>query len=358
MLSKKSFLVFIYLYLASFGSLAHKSKDSREAAFTIPDSRNSFERVLGGFWSFFTEVSHIAVRRLYSEEEAPDTLTIHEDSEGLVVFIHGLNSRPQQWWSYIEPFRETFPSHTLYTPAVLERGQISLHEAAQPVIDSIRTYADTHPTNRIVIIGTSNGARIGHHVVNRLPITNNILLISIAGALRGSQTMSLANYLGISTLMGYRPVIQRELSFESPEALRLLEDSHERAEDGNTHYAYFGTASDHLLIDRTAPHFPLPRSLHVHMDEVGHSSIVHQVRDSTLSLTQAYFARGFVDAPTLSPPYPSNVVSIQRITDTGHRHTVHEAPGIVLRRPTIAAAATAFLAAFAIQMAPAGRSGF
>jgi pimeloyl-ACP methyl ester carboxylesterase len=100
----------------------------------------------------------------------------------LIVMIPGLNSSPLAFSNY---FTEKDPGVSCFTPHIYKKGYCPVKEAAAPLIKPVQSYADQYPDNPIVIIGHSQGAKIGARLERKLK-AKKIHFISIAGPHGGS----------------------------------------------------------------------------------------------------------------------------------------------------------------------------
>lgn len=83
----------------------------------------------------------------------------NKESEGLYVFVHGLQGYPSIWNRHREQL-ENEQNRDVFVPYVPLSGNGDLEEVASPILEVIKTYIAEHPLKPICLIGHSNGGRI------------------------------------------------------------------------------------------------------------------------------------------------------------------------------------------------------
>jgi len=115
-----------------------------------------------------------------------------QTNEGLLLFVHGLQSSPYVWKRYITEVHKTYPNMYCLAPHIPFEGDCDLALAAQPILELVQDYADKHPEKPIVLVGTSNGARINMYMETKLTssIPRKLLVASIAGVHYGTKQLN------------------------------------------------------------------------------------------------------------------------------------------------------------------------
>ena len=135
-----------------------------------------------------------------------------KNSEGLYLFVHGLQSHPHVWHDYIDQLKEKNPNVDIKAPYVTKRGNCSLEEATEPLKKMVLDYIEKHPGKPICFIGTSNGGRIIAFLSTFLRgYKTAIKVCSIAGVFLGTSVIKTIKKWGISRLLRLTNVILEEL---------------------------------------------------------------------------------------------------------------------------------------------------
>ncbi|MBS0624857.1 MAG: hypothetical protein JSS32_02265 [Verrucomicrobia bacterium] len=147
-----------------------------------------------------------------------------QESRGLCLMIHGLNSSPKQWESYTRQFRKEFPNAHLVVGSVHKAGNCSLQDAANPFVELVENYMEKCPGKPIVFIGTSNGARVAADVESRVNPEGlkSLTSFSVAGVLGGSKVVDWAHKFCRCLSRLHHPAIKRDLSSMSQESQALV----------------------------------------------------------------------------------------------------------------------------------------
>lgn len=146
----------------------------------------------------------------------PDSIDFSK--KRLIVCIHGVYGSPSELKNLVHELQAKDPSQqsTIFVPRVLARGADPLDQMAEEIFASIQKWAlEGDPGKELVLVGVSNGARISRAIETRLTKENRVNIeqlrvVSVVGARRGSSLVTLANYLGLSW------AISKPLSEEMP----------------------------------------------------------------------------------------------------------------------------------------------
>ncbi|MBM3206803.1 MAG: hypothetical protein FJZ43_04250, partial [Candidatus Staskawiczbacteria bacterium] len=230
--------------------------------------------------SILKEGLHYLNHILFGNFHCKTTNNTTKQNNGLIVYIHGLNSSTSDGNLYKRDIQQILPNEfEIFVPNVKRKGNCSLQEAAQPILEEIEQYIEKNPGKPIQLIGHSNGGRIAAYIETCLrekPV--HIRLTGIAGAFRGSDTLALGNYLGISKLFVPK-IVQKELKTNSETAIKLMNKMKEDIKVGSRTYTFYATTNDLAIpnIQSTHPNIG-HHAEYVLLSHCGHSSIVSVVR--------------------------------------------------------------------------------
>lgn len=256
------------------------------------DARSSFLKSIHLIQSVFNEIKYLLLLGYYRYISSPPQLRLsdsawNEDSEGLIVFIHGLRTDPAAWFAQLS----LIPIDTkidLFAPVVHQRGMCSLEQAVTPLLPKIKDYTQKHPEKPICLLGTSNGGRIAAWLETELRESSPqtpVKVSSVAGVHFGSSRMALVDKLGISKWF-YPNELRQELNYGSTKAHELL--NRVRAPIGPScaprSYELFATREDLTIpdLDSTLPRLDKGEQFHI-VHGVGHSSIVSAVAEKQMN---------------------------------------------------------------------------
>jgi hypothetical protein len=127
----------------------------------------------------------------------------------LIVCFHGLNSHPIQFKRIIDELEKSNLSNfDIYIPKIIQRGNGKLDDMIQPIFEVISEWAKSDGDKQLILIGTSNGGRIGRAIeakltsnLDNLGNIKKIKSIYIVGACKGSSLADLGHNLHLSFLM-------------------------------------------------------------------------------------------------------------------------------------------------------------
>jgi hypothetical protein len=156
-----------------------------------------------------------------------------EDSDGLIVMVHGLGEGGASEWNAHVSILEKYPTIDIFTPQVVKDGRCALNESAEPILTKVSDYAKKHPNKPVCLIGLSNGSRIVTWIETKLrnehPKTS-VRVSTIAGIHLGTWGINLLAYLRVPQILQrigwqkkFPQVLCEELSVGSARSKALLE---------------------------------------------------------------------------------------------------------------------------------------
>jgi hypothetical protein len=208
-----------------------------------------------------------------------------KNSEGLYLFVHGLQSHPHVWHDYIDQLKEKNPNVDIKAPYVTKRGNCSLEEATEPLKKMVLDYIEKHPGKPICFIGTSNGGRIIAFLSTFLRgYKTAIKVCSIAGVFLGTSVIKTIKKWGISRLLRLTNVILEELDEGSDVSAKLMSKMQASLKTGNIRSFDFFAAHKDRKVSNPLSSLPIIKKGEEHFLVVGtgHSSIVPIVKDFVL----------------------------------------------------------------------------
>lgn len=237
------------LNIPSRDSALRKELDQRALWVKVADAIVSIFRELVFLLSLLFRAVY---RALYEVKEMPASMKIIQqpESQGLMVFVHGLRSFPEIWSNQLS-FLEQQPVD-IFVPHVPEKGMCSLEEAVAPIYPLIRDYAQQNPQKPISLLAHSNGSRIvslmDKYLREDAP-QSPVRVSAIAGVILGSSRMDQIDRFGIASY--FYPQIANELKYGSVTARALLESLAAPLPDGCAprSYEFFATPEDFSVPD-------------------------------------------------------------------------------------------------------------
>jgi len=148
-------------------------------------------------------------------------------SEGLYVLVHGLNSHPAIWQAHVDLLKSE-TKRDLFIPYLPLKGNAPLKDVATPLLEVIETYAAQHPAKPICLIGVSNGGRICTWLETHLrssAASTPVKVSTIAAVHFGTSRMDLVKgfhqWTGWS--LGYDLSVVNDLCLGSDKAKEILD---------------------------------------------------------------------------------------------------------------------------------------
>jgi len=209
------------------------------------------------------------------------------ESQMLVVFIHGLNSSPLAWSNYLKEFPLDDPKASCFVPFVYKRGYCQLKTAADPILDVVQDYANDHPHNPIFLVGHSNGARIAAYLEQKIH-AKCIRLISIAGPHCGSKLINWMALMRLTQHFGFTREMVDEYLYKNPwvtnKLIKWQNKQKLKLNEGRDIKRIFFAAADDWRIFPTETSFPyLPNSEYHLMKGESHVTIIDAVANSVVA---------------------------------------------------------------------------
>ncbi len=200
------------------------------------------------------------------------------DSDALFLFLHGLDDHPRTWEEYLVTLNKT-GKYDLWAPIISERGNIDLDSALSDIAEPLKTYMNTWPNRPVVIVGTSNGARLGLILETQLrSIKSKLMLASIAGVHGGT------------TMIDYRPFnanpsLYHEISFLSQHCRDTISAARRPLNSGTKRHFVFYAAADEIQVSPRNSALPVldQNELFFFVRHTGHISVVEKIRDDLLA---------------------------------------------------------------------------
>lgn len=254
-------------------------------------------------------------RRLFPSLSSMIPTAPDNESPHLVVYLHGLNSHPVYFKDHIKRWQElgvldTDENHNriipnsnsnakkinIFCPHILKRGRLPVEICANPIFESIKLHysyialkdreLQRKSDKKLVIVGASNGARIGayiDHLCRNDPTLAGIpvLFISIAGALNGTTQMDRLNNLYIAPIL-YKKDFINEMVFNNPVNQTIIEHLKEPTlpHQGKRSFVFFASSTDTRVtpIDSSLPILNQDEECII-VHDVEHSCIVDYIID-------------------------------------------------------------------------------
>ncbi len=268
------------------------------------DKRPAVLKHLHFIQSLFKEIEYV-LNVLFYRYSSPKPkfynkeITWNKDSQGLIIFIHGLHSDPSTWFQQALLLSKNTKVDS-YAPIVPKRGVCSLDEATKPLLPKIIDYTKKNPGKPVCLLGASNGGRIALSLESKLRYSTPrtpVKISSIAGVHFGSSRVNRLEKHWI--LKWFCPgKVKQELKFGSTRAERLLEQVKKELPKNCAprSYDFYATREDLLIPDlsSTLPELGKGEKAHI-INGVGHSSIVAAVAreqmDSCFQWIQSFQSR-------------------------------------------------------------------
>lgn len=202
----------------------------------------------------------------------------------LVVFIHGMNSSPLAWSRYLTEMSNPDNKASFFIPYVYKKGYCKLSEAADPILDTVQSYADQYPDNPIYLIGHSNGARIAAYIEQGLN-AKKIHLVSISGSHCGSKLMKWINMAHLTRFFGIPEELIEELSYlgEWPTNKLIEWQDKQRKIEKKVERVFYATADDCRVFPIETSFPNLPNSSYYLCARESHVTLIDGVKDRILS---------------------------------------------------------------------------
>jgi hypothetical protein len=120
--------------------------------------------------------------------------TINTSTEGMIIFLHGLNATPYQFMHQLPLYLQN-KNIAIYIPRIFNKGLAPIEECGQQILTAIRDSMLTKSTSNIpiIIVGISNGGLIGMWLYPQLRTHfKNVYITTIGSPLNGTY---IANFL-------------------------------------------------------------------------------------------------------------------------------------------------------------------
>lgn len=221
-------------------------------------------------------------------------IRIKENGQCLFLFLHGLNSSAKRWKKYLEDLDANHPNVNYYAPAITKKGNCSLREAAQPLLQFLNEYTEnnSHP---ICIVGTSNGARLGAYLELKQEKKNlRIRTVTISGVHLGTRWMSILAFTGIGKRLGFDNEIINDLSYLNERTVERAIKWQESClrTNGRHSHAFYSLSTDERVWPWQSGMVRLDKATYRIFHGETHSSLANAIRQEVIAgnLTWAFEA--------------------------------------------------------------------
>ncbi|MEL7432081.1 MAG: hypothetical protein AAGI90_06120 [Chlamydiota bacterium] len=252
------------------------------------DKRSCVLKILHAIQSVWNECKYLVMVAYYRyvasiPQLRSKSVTWNPDSQGLIVFIHGLRNDPAAWFSQLS----LLPPNTkmdIFAPVVHKRGVCPLDQAVNPLLPKIEDYVKKNPKKPVCLLGTSNGSRVAAEIETRLreisPGTP-VKVSSVAGPHLGSSSLDLFDRFSCGLAnWRYPDGLKEELKYNSDKAKELLRRIKTPLPKGCAprSYEFYATTEDITIPDlvSTLPKLTM-REKHYLVHGESHGSIVSAI---------------------------------------------------------------------------------
>ena len=167
-----------------------------------------------------------------------------DKTKGLYVIIHGLLGTPKLSALTIAKYIDD-NYHDEFDIIVPHKGNCTLEQAGNPILDIIVDFINKHPTKPIHLIGSSNGSRIVSYleiVLRTLRPNTKIKITSIGGVYYGSDALYYLKFFKIANCVLHENIIS-SLTTGSNESINLINSMQLNTNISRT-YEFYATAND------------------------------------------------------------------------------------------------------------------
>ncbi|MGE0671381.1 MAG: alpha/beta fold hydrolase [Parachlamydiales bacterium] len=261
--------------------------------------------IIESYGTFFHCLLNKIYLIFYGIEDQMHSLTVPPE-EGffrrrLVVCLHGLGDNPSQFKKLMDEMENEDLSETdFFIPEIIEHGRARLDDMVSPILETIGTWAQTAGDKELVLVGTSNGARIARAIEaelihsERVGNIRRVKFVSIVGACKGSSLANLTalgHQLGLSLLMSYfvaENIIEEmpTTSERNAQLNRRWEEARQRPNAPRTDYTFIASPHDWLVpnFDSTLMETNAERSRYALVPGHGHCSIINASAKTVASI--------------------------------------------------------------------------
>jgi hypothetical protein len=198
-----------------------------------------------------------------------DTHVWKPNTKGLYVVVHGLLGTPKLSALSIANYIETHykDEYDIIVPIVPHKGNCTLEEASNPILNIIVDFIDKNPTKPIHLIGSSNGGRIVAYLevlLRSLRPSAKIKITGVGGVYYGSNALCYLKATGLARCILHEDII-RSLTTGSDNAISLINSMQTSSTDYRT-YEFYATANDWYIpnFDSCYPSLPINTNVTYH----------------------------------------------------------------------------------------------
>ncbi|HEV8052612.1 MAG TPA: hypothetical protein VGP47_08955 [Parachlamydiaceae bacterium] len=240
----------------------------------------------------FAKVTHLgADSYTYPADDLPWSTS--EESNGLYLFIHGLEGSHSDWKAYKEDVKNKNPMEHIFVPQVTLKGNCGLETAGKPLLEALENYLHKFPGKPVRIIGTSNGGRLAALYIeaNLDPAvlgSSPLSVVSLAGVNYGTKLIDNAKSTGLSGFLIHKQ-LEEEFGFGSEFARKSLMAWKAKQDVWNEQnktirHLFCASTEDFLVTDNSSslPYHETASSTYVVISGESHTSIVDALRKNVL----------------------------------------------------------------------------
>ncbi len=213
-------------------------------------------------------------------EQSPDGL----NKKGLIVFLHALDHPTGMWKEYIE-YMNSYNEYDIWVPVVKSHGNTDIYSALNGLVGPLKSYLTRWPSRPVVLIGSSNGARLALSLeVFFRDFPNKMLIVSISGLFQGTNRLWLR-------WMFTNSQFYKEYQYQSSDCLQLLSKAREplRRPELRQHI-FYGSGKDVAVVPLNSSYPVLGlREEFLYLPEEGHVSVVNIIKLEVLERAIQWF---------------------------------------------------------------------
>lgn len=176
-----------------------------------------------------------------------DSWNWNNNTSGLYVIVHGLLGTPKLSALSIAKYIDTHYTnkYDIIVPVVPHKGNCSLEEASNPILNIILDFIDKNPNKPIHLIGSSNGGRIVAHLeisLRSLRPNSRVRVTGVGGVYYGSNSLYYLRLIGLAQLILHKDII-KNLTTGSDHSTQLI-NSMQFDQSIKRSYEFYATAND------------------------------------------------------------------------------------------------------------------
>lgn len=226
--------------------------------------------MLGWILGLWSELVYLLKYKTYNEPENKYNV-FPEDADKIVIMLHGMNGAPSQFKFHVEELERRDPQIKFFIPFILNRGMASPEECGDLILSQIKV----KPNMKIVIVGISNGGRIGMYLYSKFAEHGiDLYLTTLGSPIKGTMTADLMIKTKLYWLSNYKWEILSQLGFNSETNQNLIKAC-EQIEGFNEKTLFYVSRNDMIIYPYNCGF--LEGHEYKLKDGFGHNSLVHGV---------------------------------------------------------------------------------